>query len=479
MDSDNAPFDQARHLRYWQRCMRTLLPQQYTATDSTRMMLGCFCIAATDVLARNGDQSVINAHDRRAFRAWVLACQHPGGGFVGGPTHTYPRAVYAGFDFSKGLPEIGLPGEANIAATLFALQLLALLAASDEENGGRNEKHGEGAYLGVHRNQTLQWLQQLQRPDGSFGEFLAYVPDVRAAGGRRKVVGGGADMRYCYIAAMIRWILGGGGCTDVIDIDVSALVRRIRLGQTYDGGFAESSTHESHAGYAFCAIAALDLLGRSAEFDKSTTLSSLDIFAHGIADIPALLRWLAARTFCFNPECEEDNDSEWQESMVAEITPTETCGNKPLFACNGRCNKHADSCYTWWTLATLSILEHHGYGLKGGSEMSKEDWLAKRRFLLKKMQHEIGGFSKVPGGPPDIYHSYLSIAALASQNEDMLKAFDPAMCVSQDTVRTIETARLGLSRGLGEAGERRRADLLSLGTACWGRGKPPRRQVAL
>jgi len=36
-----------------------------------------------------------------------------------------------------------------------------------------------------------------------------------------------------------------------------------------------------------------------------------------------------------------------------------------------------------------------------------------RRYLLDKTQHRIGGFSKMPGDLPDIYHSYLGLAALA------------------------------------------------------------------
>ena len=224
------------------------------------------------------------------------------------------------------------------------------------------------------------------------------------------------------------------------------------------------------AGYAFCAIAALELLGRPAEGDPATTrtASSSDLFARGIADLPALLRWLAARTFLYRPEIEEADNVEWQESIVTEVTPTEICGNSPLLGFNGRCNKHADSCYTWWTVASLNILERHGYGLGLADKDNNDNWAAKRRFLLEKMQHQIGGFSKVPGGPPDVYHAYLSLAALASQGESTLKAFDPAMSVSLDTVRTIEAARRELLHGLGEGGQKRRADLLSLGRACWG-----------
>lgn len=243
------PLDNARHLRYWQRCLRTLLPHQYTANDSTRMTLGCFSVAAADVLAAGPTPtSIIPPADRKAFRTWVLACQHPGGGFAGAPTHVFPRPVYSGFDFAQGKPTIGAPGEANIAATLFALQLLALLANEPEADGEQSsEDKREGAFLGVNRNATLRWLRRLQREDGSFGEYVSEVVDPRAAGGKRSVIGGGADMRYCYIAAMIRWMLGGGGSQDGVEgIDVDALVLYMRRGQTYDGGFSESSTHESH-----------------------------------------------------------------------------------------------------------------------------------------------------------------------------------------------------------------------------------------
>ncbi len=245
------PLDNARHLRYWQRCLRTLLPHQYTGNDSTRMTLGCFAVAAVDLLstaspaAATGSAPTIPPADRRRLREWVLACQHPGGGFAGGPTHVYPRTVYSGFDFAAAQPTTGAPGEANIAATLFALQLLALLAG--EDSGGVAPS---SAFVGVGRNATLRWLRRLQREDGSFGEFLADVADASRPEGRRVLIAGGADMRYCYIAAMIRWMLRGdvaeGSAAWVDDIDVDALVRYMRRGQTYDGGFAESSTHESH-----------------------------------------------------------------------------------------------------------------------------------------------------------------------------------------------------------------------------------------
>ena len=83
----------------------------------------------------------------------------------------------------------------------------------------------------------MTWLKKLQREDGSFGEVLN--GEGRISGGR--------DMRYCYIAAIIRWALGGGEGDKSLDFNVDALVGHIRRAQTFDGGMSESSTHESHS----------------------------------------------------------------------------------------------------------------------------------------------------------------------------------------------------------------------------------------
>lgn len=132
-------FDNTRHLRYWQRCLRTLLPHQYTSNDSTRMTLGCFTVAAIDLLSPSGSPSFLSPTEKRNLRGWVLACQHPSGGFAGSPTHVLPNSAYDGFDFVTGQPAVGAHSTANIAATLFALQLLALLSDNTEGDADGRE----------------------------------------------------------------------------------------------------------------------------------------------------------------------------------------------------------------------------------------------------------------------------------------------------------------------------------------------------
>jgi geranylgeranyl transferase type-1 subunit beta len=67
-----------------------------------------------------------------------------------------------------------------------------------------------------------------------------------------------------------------------------------------------------------------------------------------------------------------------------------------------------------------------------------------RRYLLNVTQHRIGGFSKAVGGPPDMYHSYLGLAALGTMGDNDLKEFDVGLCCSQETTRKIQKARDGL-----------------------------------
>ena len=67
------------------------------------------------------------------------------------------------------------------------------------------------------------------------------------------------------------------------------------------------------------------------------------------------------------------------------------------------------------------------------------DQTASRRYLLDKAQHLIGGFGKMAGDPPDIYHSYLGLAALAVHDDSGLKKFDSALCLTQETRQHIES----------------------------------------
>ncbi|KAI9744801.1 MAG: hypothetical protein M1818_001726 [Claussenomyces sp. TS43310] len=404
---DSAPciFDKQRHVKYWQRCLKSLLPTDYTGSDSSRMLLGFLILAALDLLDIGVDK--LPALERKGYADWVLSCQHPHGGFCGSPNHKYPFRYY---NRRRDIDPAGLP------ATFFALINLGLVGKLDQ----------------VERVQCLKWLKRLQRDDGSFGELLQ-------SNGK---IGGGRDMRYSHFAAGVRWVLRGdlaasqGLCED---IDVGGLIRYIHNAQTYDGGFGETSAHESHGGYTYNAISASAFIGRltAASNSPHSLLSPSNVQA-GIPNVSQTIHWLLSRQLAVNDDDDTEdedenpnlNDDLSTNHMSQEVPSLAalTVEDTPSVGCNGRCNKKADTCYCYWVNAALKIL--------GKEELTnKEDT---RRFLLEHTQHRIGGFGKSQGYPPvDVYHSYLGLALLAQMNEPGLKPLDSALCVSQQVSDNI------------------------------------------
>lgn len=98
---------------------------------------------------------------------------------------------------------------ANLPATFFAILSLSYT----------------GSLNRINKDACFKWLKTLQREDGSFGELISQ-------GG---VIKGGADMRYCYTATAIRWMLRGdvneADVPEGEDINVESLVNHIRAGQ--------------------------------------------------------------------------------------------------------------------------------------------------------------------------------------------------------------------------------------------------------
>lgn len=143
------------------------------------------------------------------------------------------------------------------------------------------------------------------------------------------------------------------------------------------------------------------------------------------------------------------DDEEWADILATGTEAEKAAGveinlgpdGKPIWGgFHGRCNKKADTCYSFWIGGTLSILK----------KLHLMDLNANRRFLLEKTRHIIGGFMKLPedGGKPgrlflslggfggimliliDILHSFLGLAALALMREEGLNRLDPALCIS-------------------------------------------------
>lgn len=408
---------QTKHAKYWQRCFKSFLPSQYTPSESTRLMWASFILAAHDMLSLP-----ITAADRQRTRTWILSLQHPDGGFCGSPTHLPPPARGGDAATFRDSDK----GHANLAATFFALITLAMAADST------NESEVRGAFTGVNRGKLLRWLRKLQRRDGSFGQCLW---DGQAVGG--------SDTRHSYLACSIRWMLRGDVRDEVDsawvdDIDVDGAVTHIHRGQTYDGGLAEFPQNESHAGYVYCAVAALSLLDRPTHLDRPTTTKAME---RGIPDRERLLRFLAGRQHTYLEQEEQEEEDLGEEGdqdnyVEAKMGSLDLDDERRHVGFNGRLNKKADTCYTWWVAGTLAMLD--------SAAVDMIDKVPSRRFLHDITQHQIGGYGKTAGTPPDIFHSYLGLMALAALGEKGLKDIDMGLCCTKETTDKIVKARDGL-----------------------------------
>ncbi|KAF2842742.1 terpenoid cyclases/Protein prenyltransferase [Patellaria atrata CBS 101060] len=423
-------LDRAKHINYWKRCLKTYLPHQYTSNDSNRLMLSFFIISALDLLGALLPSTT--PAERADYARFLYSCQHPEGGFRGFP----------GTDFGQLRNKQNKQWDpANIPATYFALSTLILLGDSLQR---------------VNKRACLRWLLQMQREDGSFGEIL----------GENGQIEGGQDTRFGYCATGIRYILRGhktGSVLGMPDINVDKLVDCIRRSQTYDGGISEAPFHEAHAGFTYCAISTLSFLDRLPNGVGGHLYHYGNVRLSGLTDLDLTVRWFVSR------QTTTLDDEEAADTYSDETDTTATCHDAHSFVktrsvpaksdetCekdrpppavelqwigfNGRPNKVADTCYAWWTCASMAIL----------GKLNLLSYTENQLYLLSKPQHAIGGFGKLPGDPPDIYHSYLGLAALGVLGNDAVKPVDPALCFSKHGATLLKNM-LWRKRLLGEPG---------------------------
>ncbi|KAA6416322.1 MAG: hypothetical protein FRX48_01042 [Lasallia pustulata] len=288
------------------------------------------------------------------------------------------------------------------------------------------------------RAQYVDWLYRCQHPGGGFRGFTG--TDMGALTDARNECWDAANLPATFFALAGLLVLGDG---------LERVERRMCLEwstQTYDGGIGEGPFHEAQAGYTYCAISALFFLDRlpCSYGREDYRVADSDI------DLEGTVRWLVYR------QTSQIYDDE-EYSVSGNESPTDTRRSEPLQAhastvlptavtysppqplqisdeelqcagLNGRCNKPADTCYSFWAGGALAILK----------KIHLIDFNANRRYLLEKTQHLIGGFGKTPGDPPDLLHSYMGLAALACMREPGLKRIDPALCLSVSAREHLE-----------------------------------------
>ena len=230
---------------------------------------------------------------------------------------------------------------AHDAHLLYTLSALQILAMANSLHDERLDKDAIASYI-----------SSLQNEDGSFsGDEWGEI-----------------DTRFTYIAFSCLALLGrlplpdwSKNCTEMVSqekpiIDTYKAVRYIISCRNFDGGFGCVPGAESHAGQVFTCVGALSIA------------QSL----HLIEDMDLLSWWLAERQ----------------------------CDSGGL---NGRPEKQADVCYSWWILSALSIL-------------GRVDWINTRKlgqFILNCQDDDDGGIADRPTDMPDVYHTFFGLCGLS------------------------------------------------------------------
>lgn len=239
----------------------------------------------------------------------------------------------------------------------------------------------------LDRTAVVNFIQSLQHPDGSF------------AGDEW----GETDTRFSYCALCSLSILGVLPPHDQ-NYDPKTHVVNVKKAATYisscinfDGGYGCITGAESHAGQIFCCVAALSLT------------HSLHL-----VDADLLCWWLAERQ----------------------------CDSGGL---NGRPEKQADVCYSWWILSSLSI-------------MGRVEWIDITKlgeFIMRCQDDEDGGISDRPDNMADAFHTFFGIAGLSlsgllhsekvkiehkNNNNDSISSF-PSIILKDET-RDVDYQRI-------------------------------------
>lgn len=260
-----------------------------------------------------------------------------------------------------------LPSEVDSDMSLNTLIVDWVFSCYDEVTGGFGGNTGHDAHL-LYTLSAIQILAMADMLDDErldkikVGSFIANLQqdDGSFAGDEW----GEIDTRFSYCALSGLSLLGllqydqpteeGNPCR----IDIEKAAKYVASCRNFDGGFGCVPGAESHAGQVFTCIGALSIA------------KHLHLLGSDSTDL--LSWWLSERQ----------------------------CDSGGL---NGRPEKQADVCYSWWILSSLSIL-------------GRVDWINKAklaRFILKCQDNDDGGIADRPDDMPDVFHTFFGISGLS------------------------------------------------------------------
>ncbi|SCU88774.1 LADA_0E12002g1_1 [Lachancea dasiensis] len=339
----------SKHQKYLERHL-AILPSKYQDNEANKLAIVTYALIGLNVLG------VDTSEKYKSSKNWLS--NHYREVDYGG------SCLLAGFVPSTSINIDSIPS-LSLINTLFGLWSLACLG--QEEN----------MYDEVDKERICRFVSHCQVESGSFVSSF----DVTPLDGCHTSSIDPTDLRYTYAAIAILHLMGCRRSKDFEKyISLQSILANISDQACAQGGFGQYC--EPHAGFTSCALSILHMLG-----DQWSILTP--------TFYETTVHWLLERQV----------SSQGSTTSMAEGNENYDLADHGGF--QGRENKFADTCYCFWALNSLSILED-----QCSARFDKHDLLF--NYLLDTTQNNlIGGFAKNNEDDPDLYHTCLGLAALA------------------------------------------------------------------
>ncbi|CAG4979360.1 unnamed protein product [Colias eurytheme] len=244
---------------------------------------------------------------------------------------------------------------------------------------------------GIYWSLTAMELmdQSSRMPKEDIIEFITSCQDSESGGISAST---GHDPHMLYTLSAVQ-VLAMYDRLDAIDID--GVVRFVVSMQQDDGSFFGDKWGEVDTRFSFCAVMTLSLLHRLDAINVSKTVDfvlSCMNFDGGFGSKPgseshAGLIYCCVGTLSI---CKR------MDALKADELAWWLCERQlPSGGLNGRPEKLPDLCYSWWVMASLSMLNRIHWVDKDNLE----------QYILACQDAETGGFSDRPGDIPDPFHT--------------------------------------------------------------------------
>lgn len=233
---------------------------------------------------------------------------------------------------------------------------------------------------------------------------------------------------------------------DALDeIDLEAVAKYVSGLQQPDGSFFGDKWGEIDTRFSFCAVAILSLIVSRFICHHQFVKAKRDMFLQGKLDVINLEKAIDFVMSCCNADGGFGSKPNAEShagliyccvgflSITHQLHRIDTeklcwwlCQRQvPSGGLNGRPEKLPDVCYSWWVLASLTI-------------MGRLHWISAEKleqFILACQDNETGGFSDRPGNLPDIFHTLFGLGAMSLLGADeRLKQINPTYCMPQYTI---------------------------------------------